>query len=86
MRLGANKVTATLVTMIKAAMNKYYCLVFGEYYIRFTGQFFIVKSITKAVSVEKLADNEFWFSVFAANTAHIVAALFGRMYVGHKKR
>jgi len=36
--------------------------------------------------VEEFADSEFGFGVFAAHPAHVVAALRGRVYVGHEVR
>ena len=33
---------------------------------------------------EELADDEFGFGVLAADAAHVIAPLLGRVYVGHE--
>jgi hypothetical protein len=60
--------------------------VFGEHYVGFTGKLFVVEAVAETMGVQEFADNQFGFGVFATYPRHIVAALFGGVYVGHVVR
>ena len=74
---GHHEVAATIMAVIETAMHENNSFVFGQHHIGAAGQFFVVEPIPETVRVEKLADDEFGFGVFAAHPAHVEAARSG---------
>jgi hypothetical protein len=71
------------MTVPKASMNKDRNPKGGQYDIGLTRQISYVQSITTPLCTEQRPDNLLGSSVLAANARHVVAALRGRMDVGH---
>jgi len=80
---GHNKIFASLMPMPKATVYKDHGFVFGQHNVGFAGQVFHMQPVTKTVFMQKLPHQHFGFGILAPYAAHIVAAGFFAVHVGH---
>ena len=75
------KVFAPLVAVPETPIHKYHSLILGQYNIRFSGETAIIFTIAKTFEKQVLPDQLFRFCIFVANSGHVVASCFRRMYI-----
>lgn len=74
---GGGGIAAAVVSMPKAAMNKYHGPALREDDVRSSRKLSDMKSIAKSPGKEKGAKGQFWPSVLSGNARHHTAALRG---------
>jgi hypothetical protein len=70
--------------MPETAVHKDYSFIFWQHNVRSARQFAYMQSKAKTCSMQKGANGDFRFCVFASNSAHDPAALGWREYVSHR--
>lgn len=71
------------MAMPEAAVNEDDSFVFGKYDIRFSWKCFIVQLVSKPFRVQEPAHKHFGLGVFALDAAHVIAASFWIVHIGH---
>ena len=69
--------------MPEAAVNKDHGFVFGEYNVRFTWKRFYIQAVTKTIGKEKLTHQYLRLGILAFDTAHVEAASWTIVNIGH---
>ena len=80
---GYHVIFASLVPMPKAAVDKNYGFVFGEYDIGLTGHIFYMQAVAETVFMQKLAHQHFGLGILTPNARHVIAARFLTVYICH---
>jgi hypothetical protein len=81
--LGYYVVFAAFMAMPEAAMYKDDGAVAGQYYIGPAGHIFYVQAVAVAMGMQVAAHQHFGLGVLALYAAHVVAAGFLAMHIGH---
>ncbi|SFU82766.1 hypothetical protein SAMN04487941_2704 [Pontibacter akesuensis] len=71
------------MTMPEASMYKNYCAVLWEHDIRFANKLLVMDSVPEASFEEFFSQQNFWLSVLAFDSGHIIAPNFFGMNISH---
>ena len=72
--------------MPEAAIYKDYSFVFGQYNIRFPGQFWIMQSVPETIGKKKPPHHHLGFGILPPDPAHIVTARRFVVHIGHETK
>ncbi|PWW00356.1 hypothetical protein DFR52_103559 [Hoeflea marina] len=74
-----------MMAMPETTVHKNHRSEFRKYYIRFSGQVFVMQTKAKTKCMKPTPHNHLWFCVFAPDTRHHPASDLGRNRISHSR-